>query len=226
MRVAVVIPALDEAGRIAEAIASAAPVDAQVDAEIVVADGGSRDGTPERATACGARIVRSSKGRAQQLEAGVHASDAEVLLFLHADTRLPRGWAEAVADALADPRVVGGAFRFAFDERSPALRFVQWGARLRSEWLGLPYGDQALFVRRRVLEAIGGIPRVPLMEDLDLVAAMKRAGRVVVLPLAVTTSARRYTENGVWRTFARHAFALLAWRLGVDRARVATWVGR
>jgi len=226
MRVAVVIPALDEAGRIAEAIASAAAVDAQVDAEIVVADGGSRDGTPERAAACGARIVRSSKGRAQQLEAGVHASDAEVLLFLHADTRLPRGWAGAVAEALGDPRVVGGAFRFAFDERSPALRFVQWGARLRSEWLRLPYGDQALFVRRRVLEAIGGIPRVPVMEDLDLVAAMKRAGRIVILPLAVTTSARRYTAHGVWRTFARHAVALLAWRLGVDRARVAEWVGR
>jgi len=227
MRVAVVIPALDEEGWIAESVASAAAGNAQLVAEIIVADGGSRDGTGHRAEACGARIVRSPKGRAQQLEAGVHASDAEALLFLHADTRLPPGFAESIVEALADPAVVGGAFRFGFAApRTPSLRIVEWAARVRSEALRLPYGDQALFVRRRALAAIGGIPRVPILEDLDLVAAMKQHGRFVILPLAVQTSARRYEANGVWRTVAQHAVAVGAWWIGVDRTRIARWIGR
>lgn len=222
MRVAVVIPAFDEEAWIADAVASAA-VDG---VEVIVADGGSRDGTPERAAAAGARVVRSPKGRAQQLEAGVEANDADVLLFLHADTRLPEGFARAIDASLRDPDVVGGAFQFAFDRLSPALRFVQWGARLRSGVFRLPYGDQAIFVRRSTLAAMGGIPQVSIMEDLDLVAAMKRRGKLDMVPLTALTSARRYTANGVWRTMAHHWLAAGAWALGVNRDVIARWLPR
>jgi rSAM/selenodomain-associated transferase 2 len=221
VRIAVVIPALDEAGRVVDAVASArAP-----GVEVWVVDGGSRDGTAERAKASGAQVLAAPRGRAAQLDAGTRASEGEVVLLLHADTRLPPGWAEAVRAALAEPGVVGGAFRLRFDGPGAALRLVEWGARLRSRWLGLPYGDQALFARRSALEAAGGVPQAPIMEDLDLVRALRRQGRLVLLPLAVTTSPRRYRGRAL-RHMLRNWVALAAWRLGVDRARVAAWYGR
>jgi GT2 family glycosyltransferase len=149
-----------------------------------------------------------------------------VLLLLHADTRLPRGWAAAVRDALRDERVVGGAFRLRFDERSLSFRLIEFGAHLRSALWRLPYGDQALFVRRRVLEEIGGIPEVPVMEDLDLVYRLKRRGRIALLAAPAVTSGRRYRAGGPLRTMLRHWVAAAAWTLGVDRERVAHWVGR
>jgi rSAM/selenodomain-associated transferase 2 len=230
VRIAVVIPALDEAETIARAVESArepaGPGGASARVDVVVVDGGSRDPTAERARAAGAKVIRSPAGRARQLEVGWRATDGEVVLFLHADTRLPRGYATAIRSALGDESVVGGAFAFRFDQRSPALRIVEWGVRVRVACFGLPYGDQALFARRRVLESIGGVPQVPIMEDLDLVRALARRGRLVLLPLSVTTSARRYGRGRVLRSWARNAVALLAWRLGVDRDRVAAWYGR
>ncbi len=217
-----VIPALDEAERIAEAVGSArAP-----DVEVIVVDGGSSDDTAQRARAAGARVIASAPGRARQLEVGARASGGDALLFLHADTCLPEGYAAAVARALAARSVVGGAFRLRFDRRTPALRWIERGARLRAALFGLPYGDQALFVRKDTFEAIGGVPQVPILEDLDLVRAMKRRGRLALLPLDAVTSARRHLAQGPWRTAARHALGALAGFIGVDRARVAAWVRR
>lgn len=222
MRLSVVIPALDEAEGIAEAVASArAP-----DVEVIVVDGGSSDDTAVRAAAAGARVMRSARGRARQLDAGARACSGDALLFLHADTRLPAGYALAVERALADPAVAGGAFRLRFDRRTRALRWIERGARLRAVLFALPYGDQALFVRRATLEAVGGVPQVPVLEDLDLVRALKRRGRLALLPLDAVTSARRHLAGGPWRTALRHAATLLAWSLGVDRARVAAWARR
>jgi rSAM/selenodomain-associated transferase 2 len=222
VRLSVVIPALDEAEGIAEAVASArAP-----DVEVLVVDGGSSDGTVERAAAAGARVLRAARGRARQLDAGARAASGDALLFLHADTRLPAGWAEAVRAALADPRAVGGAFRLRFDRRTRALRLIERTARLRARWLGLPYGDQALFVRRAALDAVGGVPQVPILEDLDLVRALKRRGRLALLPLDAVTSARRHLAKGPLRTSLRHLAIALAGLLGVDRARVAAWARR
>ncbi len=222
MQIAVVIPALDESGGIARAVASAR----EPGVDVVVVDGGSRDDTVERARVAGARVVVSAPGRARQLEAGRGATEGDVLLFLHADSCLPPGYAQAVRRSLADVRVVGGAFALRFDRRTPGLRWVEWGAWLRQALFSLPYGDQALFVRRAALEALGGVPQVPILEDLDLVRAMRRAGRLARVPLPVVTSARRYRERGVLRTWLRNTAALLAWRLGLDRARVAAWYRR
>ena len=227
MKLSVVIPALDEAAHIENAVRGAfdAPSD-PADVEVIVVDGGSADATASLASAAGARVILFERGRARQLQAGVRASGGDVLLLLHADTRLPRGWASAVRSALRDERVVGGAFRFRFDERSAVLRFIELGARLRSGLFRLPYGDQALFVRRRALEAIGGIPDVPLMEDLDLVQRIKREGRLALLAAPAVTSARRYIEAGPLRAMLRHWLAAAAWTLGVDRRRIAHWSNR
>jgi len=222
VRISVVIPALDEAGAIAEAVRSAAAGGA----EVLVVDGGSADGTPERAAAAGARVLHSAPGRARQLGVGAREARGEVVVFLHADTVLPSGFENALERALADPRVVGGSFRLRFAERTPGLRFIEWGVRLRVALFGLPYGDQALFARRAVLERVGGIPQVPIMEDLDLVRRLAGAGRLAHLPLAVATSGRRYRARGVLRTFLRNALAALGWGLGLDRERLAAWYRR
>jgi rSAM/selenodomain-associated transferase 2 len=222
VKIAVVIPALDEAHDITGAVQSArAP-----GAEIVVVDGGSSDETADRARAAGARVIASRPGRALQLRRGVEATAGEGVLFLHADTRLPDGWDRAVARTLEQPTVVAGAFRLRFDDAGLAFRILEWGVRLRVALFSLPYGDQAIFVRRDVLEDVGGVPRVSFLEDLDLMRALKRRGRVVVSPLSATTSARRYRQHGTLRTLARNLLAVAAWSAGVERTRLAGWLRR
>jgi len=223
---AVIIPTKNESNQIEAAIASARAEGVA----IVVVDGGSEDDTLAKARRAGAFAVSSAAGRARQLAAGVEAvREGEVLIFLHADTRLPRGYVEAVRDALGNARVVGGAFSFRFDDpdrKRVLLRLVEWGARLRSRLLALPYGDQALFIRRSVLDALGGVPLVPVMEDVDLVRGMKTLGKLALLPLEVRTSPRRYLERGGLRTVWRNQLLLLGALLGVDRGRLAAWAKR
>jgi rSAM/selenodomain-associated transferase 2 len=222
VKLAVVIAALDEAEHVAASVRSARVPDV----EVLVVDGGSRDDTVPRARAAGARVLVAPPGRGRQLRAGAEASGGDAVVFLHADTRLPPGWAGAVRAALADPRAAGGSFALRFDARSPGLRVVEWGAALRRRLLGLPYGDQAPFARRSALAAIGGVPDAPFMEDLDLVRRLRCHGRLVRLSLPVATSARRYQARGVLRTMLRNWAALAAWRLGLDRERVAAWYRR
>ena len=222
MKLSVVIPALDEASQIGAAIASAAAEGV----EILVVDGGSDDGTPDKAREAGATVIETFPGRARQLGIGAETARGDVILLLHADTRLPDGWDDAVRRAVSDPRVVGGAFSFRFAESAPSLRLIEWGVRLRQALFALPYGDQALFMRRSVLEEIGGVPQVPIMEDLDLVRALKARGRLVQLRAAAVTSSRRYRENGTFRTALRNGLAAVAWALGLERERVAAWYRR
>ena len=219
MKLSVVIPTLDEADLIGDAVASAGAEGV----EVLVVDGGSRDATAERARQTGAEVLHSPPGRARQLGVGAESARGDAVLFLHADTTLPPGWDVAVRTALADEGVVGGAFRFRFDARSAALRLVEWSTRVRVALLRMPYGDQALFVRRRVLESMGGVPQVPIMEDLDLARELRRRGRLVLLPLPATTSARRYRSQGALRTVARNAVAWAGWLLGLERRRIADW---
>jgi rSAM/selenodomain-associated transferase 2 len=221
--ISVVIPTLNEQSRIERALACTA----LPGVERIVVDGGSSDGTPDTARLLRAeRVLTTSAGRARQMDAGYRQARGEVVLFLHADTRLDPGWREAALRALEDPATAGGAFRLCFDGSGPGLRLVEWGARLRS-WLGgLPYGDQALFVRKRLLDAAGGIAPVPIFDDLDLVKLIKRSGRLALLPLCARTSARRYERNGALRQVLRNQAALAGYLLRLPRARVAAWYRR
>ena len=203
--IAVVIPALDEADQIADTIESAREGDP---AELIVVDGGSRDGTAEVAAEHGADVWITAPGRARQLNVGLAACRAEIVLMLHADTRLPSGYGDMVCQAMAEDRHVAGAFRLRFDISSVSLRLIAWGANRRSTWWQLPYGDQAIFSKRKTLVDIGGMRDVP-MEDYHLMRDLRRRGRIALLPSAVTTSARKYLEHGPWRTVWHHQKMLL-----------------
>ena len=214
MEISVVIPALDEAACIAEAVGCVVGPGI----EVIVVDGGSLDDTGLLAREAGARVLTSERGRARQLRLGGERASGEAILFLHADTRLPAGWGDCVRGALGDPACAGGAFSFRLAERGARSRWIEWGVALRVALFRMPYGDQALFLRRSVLERMGGVPIVPIMEDLDLVRAIKRAGRLEICDLPATTSGRRYAERGTLRTIAQHLVALAVWSLGLARA--------
>ncbi len=190
-------------------------------------DGGSTDGTVDLARPFADRVIAAPRGRAVQLNAGAAAATGEVLLFLHADTLLGRGALDAVRRALADSRRVGGAFRLHIAARSRLLRLVGAGVNLRSRLLRLPYGDQAIFVRREVFDALGGFRSLHMMEDLDLVRRMGRLGRLAILNHAVTTSARRWRANGVVRTTLVNWAATAMFAAGVPTGlirRVYDWL--
>ena len=160
-RISVVIPALNEASAIEACIVSVRRTDRPV--EIIVADGGSTDGTADLARKAGALVIEGRRGRADQQNAGARAASGEPLLFLHADTRLPEGWAQALRVALARPGVAGGAFRLGIDARGSGLRFIEAMANLRSVVLQMPFGDQAIFLRRSRFFELGGFPEMPIM---------------------------------------------------------------
>jgi rSAM/selenodomain-associated transferase 2 len=216
--IAVVIPVLDEAARIGTRLDELAVRGFD---EVVVVDGGSRDGTAEIARArTGVRVLAAPRGRGRQLNAGAGAASGDVLLFLHADTELPadaRAWVERT---LADRSVVAGAFRIRTvadvgrNWLGPLLRL----ADVRSHVTTLPYGDQALFVRRTAFEQAGGFPDEPLMEDVELARRLRRTGRIVVVPAYVRVSGRRFLQHPIVGTLAMWTFPSLH-RLGVP-ARV------
>ncbi len=218
--VSVVIPTLNEEAQLEQVFrAILGP-----GLERIVVDGGSTDRTRALAERLGADcVLRALPGRARQLQAGYLAANAEWILFLHADTVLEDGWRGAMREAMRDPAVAGGAFRFGFQPRLWRYRWIEWGAELRCRWGGLPYGDQAIFVRRKVLDELGGVPDVPIFEDLDLAVGIRAAGRLALLRPHAWTSSRRYDRNGVFRTWLRNTAALFAFLWGVDRDRVARW---
>jgi rSAM/selenodomain-associated transferase 2 len=188
---------------------------------VIVVDGASVDRTADVVTAAGGvRYVTSPRGRARQMNAGARVAGGDVLIFLHADTRLPGGALQAVERAMTDPTVVGGRFDVRFDAARPVMRMVAWFINRRSRLSGIATGDQAIFVRRTVFEAIGGYPDIPLMEDIELSRRLKRHGRLACLREQVTTSARKWEQEGVARTI------LLMWLLrslhfcGVSPARL------
>jgi rSAM/selenodomain-associated transferase 2 len=213
--VSVVVPALDEERTVAAAIAS---VRAQAD-EVIVVDGGSRDATRERARAARARVIEAPRGRGRQLARGAAAASGDWLVFLHADTRLEAGWAEALR--ALPPEVSWGAFRFALDAPGWPYRAVEAGVRARCSLFHLPYGDQALFARREAYVRAGGFPELPLMEDVSFVARVKRTGRGRMLTLRATTSARRWEEHGILRTTALNWTALALYAAGWPPERIA-----
>ncbi|MCP4872697.1 MAG: glycosyltransferase family 2 protein [Proteobacteria bacterium] len=197
----IVVPALNEADRIGPLLRHLHAV--APGADVVVSDGGSEDGTVAEASAGGAQVISGGPGRGLQMNAGAAAAVGDQLLFLHADTALPVGVAGLVERALEDSDVALGAFTLRFDQRSAGLALIEKGVRVRSRAARLPFGDQALFLRRAVFDALGGY-RDQFMEDADLVRRARSHGRLAVLPDEVVTSARAWRERGLVRTTARN----------------------
>ena len=218
--VSVIVPAIDEEDRSPRALASVGH-DEQV--EVIVVDGGSRDGTVVTAEAAGVRVIHSLPGRGVQMNAGAQRASAPVLLFLHADTCLPPRWQQHVDRCLSDPNVAGGAFRLAFDPSHPGLRLIAAGANCRSSLRHLPYGDQAIFVRRDTFVELDGFRELPIMEDYEFIRRLRRRGRIAIAPAPVTTSSRRWMDNGLCRTTLLHQCLLIGWHLGLPAERLARW---
>jgi rSAM/selenodomain-associated transferase 2 len=222
MTISVIIPTLNEEHAIA---ATLSRLRQSAFTEIVIVDGGSHDGTLARATTAvpTARILSTQKGRARQMNMGAAAATGDVLLFLHADTLLPLSAGAEIASALRDPEIAGGRFDTRLDQDSGLFwlicRMMNWRSRLT----GIATGDQALFLRRRVFEASGGFPDIPLMEDIAFSKNLKRAGRIVALRSCVITSRRRWQQHGIVRTVLLMWWLRLLFFLGVTPDRLKQW---
>lgn len=221
----IVVPTLNSAPDLAAAVEALMPgLAAGLIAELVVSDGGSSDDTQDLAEALGAVWVAGPPGRGGQLARGVAAAQAPWLLLLHADTRLSPHWVEAVARHIAEAPKSAGYFRLAFRADGLAPRMVAFWANARSRLFGLPYGDQGLLVRRDVLAAAGGVPALPLMEDVALARALQ--GRLVPLSATAHTSAARYLAEGWLRRGGRNLWTLARYLAGADPAVLAARYGR
>jgi rSAM/selenodomain-associated transferase 2/rSAM/selenodomain-associated transferase 1 len=214
----VIIPTLNEAENLPSTLNRVAADDPT---EIIVADGGSRDDTLRIAQSLGAKIVHGPPNRARQMNAGAAIAHGETLLFLHADTLLPVNYNNAILAGLRQPDVVGGAFRFRIADPFPGRRLIECSTNLRSHLLRMPYGDQALFVRRWAFEALGCFPDLPIMEDYEFVRRLNRFGRLALLQKAVLTSARRWQRFGCIRTTLINKLVILGYRCGVPPATLA-----
>ena len=218
MRLSVIIPTWCEADRIAAHVGHAR----SVGDEVLVADGGSPDGTAERAREAGARVVRCGKGRGRQLRAGAAAATGDVLIFLHADTTLARGARVAIERRLADPSVVGGNFLLRFDPPDRWGRLFDTANDLRRRALRIYYGDSAIFLRRTTYDAIGGFRDQPLMEDFDLVRRMEAAGSTAYIRDVIAWSSARRFRRAPVMTLASWALLQGLYSVGVP----AHWLAR
>jgi len=212
-RLTIVVPVFNEAAGIAESLQALAPLRAQ-GVEVIVVDGGSSDGTAALCSAHADAVLSAPRGRARQMNAGARAARGEVLLFLHADTRLPDGAAPALLDGLRSSQRSWGRFDVAIVGRSMWFALIGTMMNQRSRWSGIATGDQAIFVTRTAFGAVDGYPDQPLMEDIELSRRLRRLGRPLCLHQRVLTSGRRWEQHGVWRT------VVLMWRL-----RLLYWLG-
>jgi len=215
--ISVIIPTLNEELVLKKSLFSAR---ASKEIEIIISDGGSSDGTLNIAGQFADRIIKSPAGRGIQQNRGAAAASGDILLFLHADTMLSSGWDELVRETLRDKEVAGGAFSFSLPNNSIPFSFISLMVNLRSRLLKLPYGDQAIFVRRDLFEELGGFREIPIMEDVELVKRMRRLGRLKILDLPVITSSRRWEKEGWMRTTVRNLTLLFLYHLGVSPERL------
>ena len=227
----IVIPTLDAAGVLGATLADLAHGIAGLEergigVDVVVADGGSQDGTADVARANGARVVAAEAGRGRQLAAGAAKAEGTWLLFLHADTRPAPGWEDEVSAFVAAPASEGRAacFRFALDDRAAAARLLERLVALRCSLFALPYGDQGLLIHRSLYEALGGFRPLPMMEDVDLVRRLGRH-RLAYLRTPAVTSAVRFRRSGYAPRMVRNLCCLLLFSLGVRAETVARLYG-
>jgi rSAM/selenodomain-associated transferase 2 len=222
--VSIIVPTLDEAASIAATLVPLQPWRAQ-GVEIVVADGESRDETVAIAAPLADVVLTAPRGRACQMNAGAAAARGSILVFLHADTRLPLRAADVIRERLAASAWAWGRFDVEIAGAPAALRAVAALMNLRSRWSGIATGDQAIFVRRAAFERVGGFPDIPLMEDVALSRALRAIAPPLCLRERVTTSGRRWERHGVWRTILLMWRLRLAYALGADPRRLAQRYG-
>jgi len=221
MKISVIIPALNEALGILSCLNSVKMQ--QGEFELIVADGGSSDGTVE-VVQPHARVIHSPQGRAIQMNSGARQATGDVFLFLHADSCLPPGGFPLLEKALADPQIVGGTFMLRFNSPRPLLRLIAFFTRFKFRYFH--YGDQGIFVRRPVFEHLKGFPEISFMEDVDFLRRLHKTGRVILLKQPITTSARRFLERGFLRQQLINITLVIFCFLRVRPETLKKWYGR
>ena len=217
----VIIPVLDDTSALTTALDT---VRRSAAVEVLVVNGGQHDGAFAALERCHPDVlwVRSPPGRGRQMNVGASRARGAWLVFLHADTQLPAGWLDELESAWRDPVIVGGSFRLRLDSGSRWARAIEHGVAARVRWFNLPYGDQAIFVRHDVFESLGGYRELDLMEDVEFVRRLRKAGRLYHSALSVVTSARRWERDGWIRRSAENFALLVLYSLGVS-PRYLAW---
>ncbi len=225
-KISLVIPALNEAGTIAQVLANIHPLP---NVEVILVDGGSSDDTVSIVQGLGVKVISAPKGRANQMNVGAKAATGEILLFLHADTFLPLGFETMVRSTLQPPlqgqkpAPIAGAFSLQIDDPLLSLRSIEWLVAWRSKWRQMPYGDQSIFLSAETFWELGGFREMPIMEDFELIRRLQRRGQIEILNAPVVTSARRWLQRGVWQTTLINQAIVIGYLVGVSPARLASW---
>lgn len=219
--ISIIIPVLNEAAIIKSTLTQ---LQQHSGVEIIVVDGGSQDNTVALVEQTGVKVITVlGKGRAGQMNAGANIARGNILLFLHADTRLPPHFVDLVIQTLKQPRTVAGAFKLAIEGADRSLRWVEMIVEMRSRLLSLPYGDQAIFISQPAFIDSGGFADLPIMEDFEFVRRIKSRGRIAIAPAAVHTSGRRWRKLGVWKTTLINQLIIAGFYLGISPAKLANF---
>jgi rSAM/selenodomain-associated transferase 2 len=222
--VSIIIPVLDEAENISEIIRHIRELDADGAAEIIVVDGDPEGRSINTIKDECVRTVISEKGRARQMNRGAALATGDILLFLHADTLLPSNAFGLIQAVMNDKGYVGGAFDLGFNTRRRIFKITETYVFLRTRLTNIPFGDQAIFIRRHHFEQLGGYLDIPIMEDVELMKRIRKRGdRIRIIPEKVRTSVRRYEQEGIVYTTIRNWMLQLQYALGVPPERLVRW---
>jgi rSAM/selenodomain-associated transferase 2 len=220
----IIIPVLHEAAIIRRTVERIRALDGGEAVEIIVVDGDPAGGTLQSISDTSVRKILSGPGRGRQLNRGASIALGEILIFLHADTLLPKDALCSIKDLLLDTVLAGGAFELRIESARPIFRLIERVSSCRSRLTRIPYGDQAIFLRRSCFQSLSGFRDLPIMEEVDLMRRLRLAGnRIVILPDRVLTSARRWEKEGVFYTTFRNWILVTLFLLGVDAGRLARW---
>lgn len=218
--ISVIIPVLNEANTISSLLERLVDTD---NVEIIVVDGGSQDETVSVARSHNVQVISTPPGRACQMNAGATRATGDILLFLHADTRLPVNFDSLVRQGLQESKTIAGAFELRIDAQQLGLRFIERLVNWRSRFFSMPYGDQAIFLKATVFHDVGGFPNLPIMEDFEFIRRLQPLGQITIVPASVLTSGRRWDRLGILKTTLINQLIILGYFGGVSPGKLARW---
>ncbi|MEQ8462472.1 TIGR04283 family arsenosugar biosynthesis glycosyltransferase [Coleofasciculus sp. E1-EBD-02] len=218
--ISVIIPVLNEANTIGSVLDRLVNTD---NVEVIVVDGGSQDETVSVARSRNVQVISTPPGRACQMNAGAARATGDILLFLHADTRLPGNFDRLIRQALQEPQIIAGAFELRIDSQQFGLRLIERLVNWRSRFFSMPYGDQAIFLKATVFHDIGGFPNLPIMEDFEFIRRLQPQGRITIVSESVLTSGRRWERLGIIKTTLINQLIILGYFWRVSPEKLARW---
>ncbi|MEQ9355007.1 TIGR04283 family arsenosugar biosynthesis glycosyltransferase [Coleofasciculus chthonoplastes] len=218
--ISVIIPVLNEANTIGSVLDRLVNTD---NVEVIVVDGGSQDETVSVARSRNVQVISTPPGRACQMNAGAAIATGDILLFLHADTRLPANFYRLIRQGLQDSKTIAGAFELRIDSQQFGLRLIERLVNWRSRFFSMPYGDQAIFLKATVFHDIGGFANLPIMEDFEFICHLQPLGRITIVPASVLTSGRRWERLGIIKTTLINQLIILGYFFGVDPKKLVRW---